>query len=227
MPLVIKTLTVTDTIYPPLLRQIAAPPKQLYYRGNKDLLSHPSLLAVVGSREPSDYGKGAAQSLLPTLVQAGIVIVSGLAYGIDSLAHTIAVAASKPTIAVLGCGLDQSVLYPRENIDLANAIVASGGLLLSEYAPTTTVQRYHFPARNRIIAGLCKVTLVLQAARKSGSLITARLAAESNREVAVIPGRINDPLSAGTNELLRDGAHCILEPADILDLYGLKRPSAL
>ncbi|HLC49669.1 MAG TPA: DNA-processing protein DprA [Candidatus Andersenbacteria bacterium] len=218
----IQIITLDDPAYPPLLAQITKPPEQLYFRGDISLLTRPNLLAVVGSRKASMYGRQATQKLLPPCIRSGVNIVSGMAYGIDSMAHRACIELGAPTIAVLGSGVDDASLYPRGNKTLAQEILASGGLIISEYEPGTTPFLGHFPARNRIIAGLCKATLIMQAAKRSGSLITARLALESNREVLAVPGPITDPSCEGTNMLIRDGAQPILESTDILSLFEIE-----
>ncbi len=217
-----KILTLTDTAYPSLLSQIHTPPKQLYYRGDISLLNRSNMLAVVGSRKVTPYGQQAAEALLPSCIRAGVLIVSGLAYGIDSIAHRMCVKAGAPTVAVLGSGIDDRSIYPKENLSLAHDILTNGGLLISEYKPGTSPHASHFPARNRIIAGLCKVTLVIQAAKRSGSLITARLALEGGREVLAVPGPITDPASEGTNMLIRDGAQPVLDTNDILSIFEVE-----
>lgn len=219
----ISLITQSSRKFPPLLKQINQIPAQLYVRGNGEILSAPYLLAVVGSRKATSYGSQCVSRLLPEPIRAGIIIVSGLAYGIDSLAHQAAVAEGRPTIAVLGSGIDDASIYPHPNKQLAHEILETGGAIISEYPPGTTPHKGHFPARNRIIAGLSKATLLVQAAIKSGSLITGRLAMEFNREVAAVPGPITDALSYGPNSLIRDGAHPIIEPEDLLLLYGLEK----
>lgn len=214
-----------NSIFPPLLYEVHQPPKQLYIRGNTELLKHPQLLAVVGSRRCSVYGKQALIKLLTPIVQAGIPLVSGMAYGIDSLAHKLCVDNNRPTIAVLGSGIDDKSIYPQRHISLAHKIIDAGGAVISEYEPGTPAYLGHFPARNRIIAGLSQALIVIQAAGQSGSLITARLALENGKEVCAVPGAINDPLATGTNHLIQHGATPILDPQDILDLYGIKPAS--
>lgn len=211
-----------DLAYPPQLDHVYRPPEQLYTRGNSALLSHDKLLAVVGSRRGNAYGQQAIKQLLTPAVRAGVILVSGLAYGIDSMAHRLSLDEQQPTIAVLGSGLDNKSIYPRVHISLAERIVANGGLLLSEYPPGTPAFLGHFPARNRIIAGLSRATLVVQAAARSGSLITARLTLDAGRDVLAVPGAITDLLAAGTNQLIQQGATPALSPPDILDLFGLK-----
>lgn len=219
----IGVLAYTDTAYPSLLREIHTPPQQLYYRGDITLLSKANMLAVIGSRKATAYGNEVISKLLPPCIISEITIVSGMAYGIDTLAHQACVELKAPTIAVLGTGVDDTSIYPRENLPLAHDILAHGGLIISEYKPGTPPHASHFPARNRIIAGITSATLVVQATLRSGSLITARLALESNREVIAVPGPITDPGSEGTNMLIRDGATPILNATDILSLFEEKR----
>src|SRR3989344_5175683 len=217
----IKIIQFADKTFPKLLKEINDPPKQLYARGNINLLNNHNLLAVVGSRKASTYGKQCIDLLLPQVIRQGIVIVSGLAYGIDSLAHKAAVAEKQPTIAVLGTGIDDKSIYPRAHFKLAQEILEYNGLIISEYPTGSAVYKGNFPARNRIIAGISEATLLVQAAEKSGSLITGRLALEYNRDVAAVPGNITDPLSAGTNDLISHGATPISKPEDILLLYKI------
>lgn len=219
-------ITRDDTAYPFLLREIHTPPQQLYFRGDITLLERTNMLAVVGSRNATPYGAEAVAKLLPPCIEAGITIASGMAYGIDTLAHRASVTVKAPTIAVLGAGVDDASLYPRENKNLAHEILHYGGLIISEYKPGTPPYASHFPARNRIVAGITYATLVIQAALRSGSLITARLAMESNREVLAVPGPITDPASEGTNMLIRDGATPILNATDILSIFEGKRTLA-
>jgi len=217
----ILTIDIKDELYPQLLKQIHQPPDKLYLRGDPDILSHQPMLAVVGSRKASVYGKQAADAVLTPIVKASIPIVSGLAYGIDSIAHEICLANNTPTIAVLGSGINDSAIYPSRHVQLAHRIIDQGGAVISEHPADTPPHPGHFPTRNRIIAGLTAATLIVQAATKSGSLITARLALESDRDVAAIPGSITDPLAAGTNQLIQQGATPILEPQDLLDLLNI------
>lgn len=217
----IERITAKDSHYPRLLKEIKDPPAELYVRGDITCFEAPKFLAVVGSRKVTSYGKQAIAKLLPPVARAGIVLVSGMAYGIDSLTHQVSVAEKMPTIAVLGTGIDDKSIYPRANLKLAKEILSYGGLIISEFPPGTPPLKHHFPMRNRIITGLCQVTLIIQAAEKSGSLITGRLATEYNRDVAAVPGMITDPMAAGTNQLIRQGAHVILEPQDILQLFGI------
>ncbi|HNW55841.1 MAG TPA: DNA-processing protein DprA [bacterium] len=198
------------------LQNIHKPPKQLWYLGNIDLLnSKQPLLAVVGSRKASWYGQLALKNLLTDSILSQIIVVSGLALGIDSLAHRATLQAKTPTIAVLGSGLADKSIYPATNWSLSEQIIASGGLLLSEYPPDEQARPYFFPQRNRLIAGLAKATLVVEAAQKSGALLTARLALEENREVLAVPGNINQTLSEGCNQLIKIGAAAITRAEDL------------
>lgn len=198
--------------YPENLKEVYNPPAVLFYQGNLSLLTTPGI-AVVGSREASAYGLAVTQRLVPELVKAGLTIVSGLARGIDTSAHQQALQANGKTIAVIGAGLDY--VYPRENYHLHHYL-GHHQLLLSEYPLGTSPLPYHFPARNRIIAGLSLGTLIIEAKKRSGSLITAQLALESGREVFAVPGNILASHSLGTNELIQMGAKSINQASDIL-----------
>lgn len=220
----IRTIARNDAGYPPLLREIHDPPKRLFVRGT--LPGAEALcFAVVGSRTPSHYGKQATPMVVEPLAAAGLVIVSGLAYGIDALAHEAALNAGGITTAVLGTGVDDASLYPQTHKKLAQRIVDAGGAVISEYPPGTPGQQGHFPARNRIIAGMSRGVLVVEAKEKSGALITADLATRENRDVFAMPGPITSPTSVGPNRLIRDGAKPVLEAADILDEYGVVQPT--
>ena len=206
-----------DEHYPPSLREIPDPPIIIYTRGTLPEWPAQPIITIVGTRKPSSYGAQVVERLVAELVSAGIIIVSGLAYGIDALAHRATLAAGGITIAVLGNGLDGNSIAPHTHLPLAQSIVAAGGLLLSEYSPYVEASKGTFPARNRIMAGLSIGTLVIEAAEKSGSLITARHALEFNREVFAVPGPIFAPLSAGPNNLLRRGAKVVTGIQDILE----------
>jgi DNA processing protein len=216
----IHTISIEEDAYPELLKQIFYPPFLLYYKGNLNFDGQQAL-AVVGARKCTYYGQQVIEKLIPTLVKNKIAIVSGLAIGIDSLASTETVKAGGFTITILGSGVDKKSIYPEQNLCLANEIIESGGAIVSEFPPGTPPLKQHFPQRNRIIAGLAKATLVVEAAEKSGSLITARYALEEGREVMAVPGNIFSPASTGPNSLIRSGAKPILEANDILESFGL------
>lgn len=206
--------------FPPLLREIPQRPKQLYVRGtlpSTDL----KWLAVVGSRACTSYGERALKYLISGLRGYPVAIISGLAYGVDAHAHKAALDAGLPTIAVPGSGLDWDVLYPRAHVGLAREILASGGALLSEFDPAMKATDYSFPQRNRIMAGMCPATLVIEAKEKSGSLITAKLAAEYNRDLLVVPGSIFSAESRGTHQFLKLGATPITSVEDLLQALDL------
>lgn len=209
-----------DARYPAALLQTADPPVALFAQGRLERLALPSL-AIVGSRNPTAQGAETARQFAADLSAAGVVVVSGLAAGIDGAAHEGALAGSGGTIAVLGTGLDH--IYPRRHVDLARRI-ADEGLLLSEFSLGTAPVAAHFPQRNRIIAGLSAGTLVVEAAVASGSLITARMAVEAGREVFAIPGSIHSPQSRGCHALIKQGAKLVEQTQDILDeLFLLPR----
>ena len=206
--------------FPPLLRAIHDPPAGLFLRGGAEpeLLSRPAV-AVVGARASSGYGASVARSLGRELAAAGLVVVSGLARGIDGEAHRGALEAERTTVAVLGCGIDRD--YPAAHAELARR-VADAGLIVSEYAPGVEPAPWRFPARNRIVAGLCAATVVVEARERSGALITADLALEEGREVFAVPGEITSSLSAGTNALLKLGAAPLTAAADVLASFGIE-----
>ena len=206
-------ITFNDTNYPSQLKEIADPPPVLFVRGNPDLLSLPQI-AIVGSRNPSSLGEETAFNFAKTLSHYGFVITSGLALGIDAAGHRGALNAKGYTIAVAGTGLDR--IYPARHKELATDIVNSG-VMISEFPTGTTAKANHFPRRNRIISGLCLGLLVVEAAKESGSLITARMALEQNREVFAIPGSIHNPLARGCNALIREGAKLVETTQDILE----------
>ncbi|MDO9483223.1 MAG: DNA-processing protein DprA [Hydrogenophaga sp.] len=207
-------LTLGDARYPPELLQMADPPLVLYVVGQLDALQHPRRLAIVGSRNPTPQGEANARQFACALGEAGVCVVSGLALGVDGAAHEGALDADAPTIAVVGTGLDR--VYPKRHLSLAHRIVARGALV-SEYALGTPPLPANFPQRNRIIAGLSQGTLVVEAAVQSGSLITARLAAEQGREVFAIPGSIHAPQARGCHALIRQGAKLVESAQDILE----------
>ncbi|MEM8529238.1 MAG: DNA-processing protein DprA [Chloroflexota bacterium] len=209
----VDLICIEDEQYPPLLRQIAQPPPLLYVRGNFGVLDE-SALAVVGTRSPTSYGKEATRRVVHDLSSAGMTIVSGLALGIDSVAHRVALEAGGRTLAVLGSGVD--VPYPERNSRLAQDIIENGALI-SEYPLGTKPTPANFPPRNRLISGLSLGTLVAEAGARSGALITVTFALEQGRDVFAIPGSIFSRTSAGPHRLLRDGAGLVADAQDILD----------
>lgn len=213
-------VALTEQDVPRVLKEISDPPKTLYLRGNLPPPDY-TLLSVVGSRKHTAYGKDVTLSLIQGLRGHPIAIVSGLALGIDALAHNAAMDAGLPTLAVPGSGLSWDVLYPRNHEKLAKEILKSGGGLLSEFSPETPAAPWTFPKRNRIMAGLSQAVLIIEAQEQSGTLITARLAMEYNRDVLAVPGPITALNSRGPNALIRDGATPILSPTDILEALGL------
>ncbi len=208
-----KIITLLDTDYPPSLRELALPPPVLYLRG--ELPTGPAV-AIIGSRRMDAYGREVAETFAGKLAAAGVIVVSGFAIGVDTVAHRAAVAQrGGRTIAVLGCGID--IDYPRGNRQLATAISSSNGASMSEFPLGALPRPWHFPVRNRVIAALSSCTLVIQAALKSGSLITAHHALELGRDIYAVPGRIFDELALGANALLADGAFVARTPDDLLD----------
>lgn len=217
----VKYVTLASEGYPSLLREIYDPPAVLYYKGTLyDDLQLP--IAVVGTREPSDYGKRVAEKLAGELAIAGACVISGMAYGIDCISAQAALAQAAcpyPTIAVLGCGVD--VIYPETNRDIYQAIIERGAVV-SEYMPGTEPRSCNFPMRNRLISGLSRGVVVVEAPEKSGALITADCALEQGRELFAVPGRITDQKSEGTNKLIRGGmAKAVLTVGDILEEFGM------
>ena len=206
-------LTLEDAAFPQTLRQLDQIPPMLWVEGSLEALSDPQL-AIVGSRNCTRGGASNARDFAKHLSASGLTISSGLALGIDAAAHEGTLASAGVTVAVLGNGLDK--IYPRENSPLAQQILANGGTLVSEYPPGVPPDRHRFPARNRLIAALSLGTLVVEAAERSGALITARLAAELGREVFAIPGSIHNPMAKGCHRLIREGAKLIDASADIL-----------
>jgi DNA processing protein len=215
-------LTLADAAYPPALLEIADPPTVLYVRGNPARLNDRGL-AIVGSRNATAQGVQNAENFARTLAGHGFAIISGLALGIDAAAHRGALAASGNTIAVIGTGADR--LYPARNMALAQAIVTHGAIV-SEFPLGTPALAANFPRRNRIISGLSRGVLVVEAAIESGSLITARLAAEQGREVFAIPGSIHSPVARGCHQLIKQGAKLVESASDILEELGSFEPAA-
>lgn len=205
-----------DEEYPKLLKHIPDNPPLIYMKGDPSCLDFP-LVAIVGSRKLTSYGMQATRVLARDLAKHGICVVSGLAFGIDTEAHVGALEAKGRTIAVLGNGLNDANIYPRSNFRLAQEIISGGGLLISEFPIFTQANKGTFPARNRIMAGLSLGTLVIEAAEQSGSLITANLALDYNREVFAVPGSIFSPQSTGTNKLIKKGAKMACSVSDIIE----------
>lgn len=214
----ITCIDIFDALYPSLLKQIDNPPLVLYVHGDIQALEG-VLFAIVGSRQATRYGLSIAEAFSARLASLGITIVSGLAQGIDTAAHRAAIKNGK-SLAVLGSGLLR--IYPGENKKLATDIMRHGALI-SEFGLFESARKEHFPRRNRIISGLSKGVLVVEAASRSGALITAHLAAEQNREVFAIPGNIDSNLSKGTNALIKEGAQPVDQPEDILEALGVKQ----
>lgn len=213
-----QTLSKKNSTYPPILKEIKSPPEQLFILGKLPPNDAPTI-AVVGARRCTNYGARVAYEITFALAKAGIVIVSGLAYGIDQIAHTATLDAGGKTIAVLGCGLDQ--LTSTEQKRLAKRILESAGAIVSEFALGTPPFKGNFPRRNRIISGLSLGTLVIEATSSSGSLITAKCALDQGRELFAVPGSIHSETCGGTNGLLKSGAHVVTTAHDVLDVLGL------
>jgi len=221
----IRICTPEDDVYPKLLKEIYNPPELLYYKGElkeNDELS----LAVVGTRKFTNYGKQATEEITRKLVNNKMTIVSGLALGIDTLAHNTTLNLGGRTIAILGTGIDSQSIYPTTNKYLAEKIIQNKGAVISEFPLGTQPLRYNFPQRNRIISGLTLGTLVVEAGEKSGALITAQYALEQNREVFAIPGSIYSPTSIGSNNLIKQGARTVTRVEDILETLDLKSISS-
>jgi DNA processing protein len=216
----IKIITPDLPDYPDLLKEISNPPYLLYAKGKTDFINSAPLISIVGSRKYTSYGSQATQNFSRDLAGAGFIVVSGMALGIDTFAHRGALAASGKTVAVLGNGLDDKSIYPRNNFNLSR-VIAENGTLLSEYPIGTQAGILTFPARNRIVAGLSLGTLIVEAGEKSGALITAQMALDSNREVFSVPGSIFSPQSFGTNNLIKKGARIVASLKDILEEFDL------
>jgi len=214
----IKKLKITDQNYPRLLKRIEEPPKMLYFRGK---IPQGNCFAIVGTRRYSDYGKQIALEIAGELAEAELVIVSGLARGIDTFAHQGCLEKNGKTIAVLGTGLDEKSIYPKENLKLAKEIIQKQGALVSEYSPSTPPNYFHFPERNRIISGLSKGVLVIEAREKSGALITADWAFSQKKPVFAIPGSIYNETSKGCHILIKKGAKLVSSPKEILQFFGI------
>jgi DNA processing protein len=210
----INVITFFDKEYPQLLKRIYQPPWALFAKGDLSLLQKEPKLAVVGSRQATQYGKNSLHFLIPKLIEKDMIIVSGLAKGIDTIAHECTINNGGKTIAVIAGGIYH--IYPKENKNLALQMMNSQ-LLISEYPPDTKPAKWHFPIRNRIISGLSVGTLIIEAKQKSGSLITANYALNEGREVFSVPGSIFNPFSNGTNELIQQGAKLVTKAEDIFE----------
>jgi len=216
----ITCVTLANENYPKLLKEIYDPPFCLFVRG--ELTQDDFTLAVVGPRKFSTYGKQVTENLVGDLARQSVTIVSGLAFGIDIIAHKTTLQAGGKTVAVLGSGINRRHVYPQEHSNVANEIIASGGAVISEYPPGTLPNKFTFPRRNRIVAGMSLGTLVIEAAEKSGALITADYAMESGREVFAVPQNITSPTSFGPNNLIKNGAKLITTSQDILEALDLQ-----
>lgn len=204
---------------PSQLYEIPEPPKQLWIEGVMPAVES-IFLVIVGSRKCTTYGRDACEKIISGLKGYPLVIVSGLALGMDTLVHENALKAGLTTIAFPGSGLSNKVLYPRSNWNLANKIIKEGGALISELDPETKAEVWTFPKRNRLMAGIAKATLIIEAEQKSGSLVTARLTLDYNRDLCAVPGSIFSPYSVGTNWLIKEGAMPIRDATDILHVLG-------
>lgn len=216
----VYAVTIYDDNFPSKLKNIPDAPIVIYYRGDLSIAESEHILGVVGTRKPSSYGRDVAERFVFEIARAGVVTVSGLAYGIDSVVANQTLKAKGKTIAVLGGGL--SKIYPSTNQNLADEIVNAGGLIISEYKPTDNPTQYTFPERNRIISGISDGVLIIEAGEKSGSLITAEHALNQGRELFVVPGNLTSFQSRGSNRLIYEIPHCmVIDPKNILDSLGV------
>ena len=227
MPQNIREVKIEDADYPAQLREIPFPPKKISVLGGKapDSALFPKskhYLSIVGTRRNSAYGEEILREIISCLAPFDFTVVSGLATGIDAIAHKASLENNIPTIAVLGSGLSPSVFYPKQNVRLAEEITSRGGLLISEYDYDMKAAYWSFPQRNRIISGLSSATLVVEAPERSGALVTARFALDQNRDVLAIPGSAFFQNSRGTNKLIKEGAALIENTEDILKIYGIE-----
>ncbi len=218
----IKIVTIYSEEYPERLENTDDNPLILFCRGDISLLNYENIVAIVGTRKPTNYGRDVTSMFSKELTKSGVVVVSGLAYGIDAEAGRGAVEVGGKTIAVLGGGVDK--IYPSANIPLANKIIENGGLIISEYLPDEKPAKFHFPERNRIISGLSRGVLIIEAGENSGSLITARNALEQGRDIFVVPANITSSASFGSNQLIRECPDCVvISPQDILDALHIEK----
>jgi DNA processing protein len=214
----INRISTPNSEYLQILSTIVKAPEKLYFIGKLPSARMPSV-AIVGTRKPTPYGKEVTYKIAHDLAKRGVVIISGLALGVDAIAHKAALDAGGITIAVLANGLD--TIYPASNKQLADSIISQGGAIISEYSPGTSPRDYQFLARNRIVSGLSDLVLVTEAASRSGTLATVAHALDQGREVCVVPGNITSPMSAGCNHLLKQGAHAITTEVDILNILNI------
>jgi len=215
----IKPLFLTDADYPSRLLHCYDPPPILYYKGNAHL-NHPRIISVIGTRNPTQYGKQVTEQLITSLQEANVIIISGLAYGIDALAHKLALQFQIPTIGVLAHGLD--TIYPWQHVALARDMEKQGALL-TEFGSKTQPDKHNFPRRNRIVAGMADATIVMETAIKGGSMITAELAFEYNRDLFAVPGKITDPTASGCLQLIQQNkAHVYTSAENLLQVLGWK-----
>ncbi len=217
----IELISYDSKEYPKILKEIASPPPLLYYRGDISLLSRKNLLAVVGTRKATSYGKAATEKIIAGMSEAPVVIVSGMALGIDAEAHKAALKNGLKTVAVLGSGLDDAHIYPQSHMPLAREIMRCG-VIISEHPPGEVAYKSNFPRRNRIISGLSRGTIVVEAKEPSGALITAYRALEQNREVFAVPGSIFSATSVGTNKIISKGARITTCADDILEELNIQ-----
>jgi DNA processing protein len=217
-----ETFTITGTDLPRKIPELAQVPELLYSKGDQSLLTEKrgAIVGIVGARKTTAYGREVTNDIARKLAQAGVTVVSGLALGVDSIAHRACVENNSPTIAVLPCGIE--TVYPAAHKNLAQQILEKGGALISEYLGSTLPAKWQFIERNRLIAALSDILIIPEAAEKSGSLHTARFALELGVTIMAVPGPINSPYSTGTNRLIQSGAIPLLDPQDVLDELGIK-----
>jgi len=217
----IVRITAGAANWPPQLVELKGGPKHLFVRGQPDLLTGEHLVAVVGPRKVTPYGRAVVQQMVQPWARAGLTIISGLALGTDALAHQATLAGGGRTMAVLGSGVDDDNITPRTNFNLAQQILANDGTIVSEYEPGTPADAWRFPARNRIVAGLAQVVVVIEGSMKSGTLITAKCMLDYGRDVFAVPGPITVESSRAPNWLISQGAHPLLYPNDLLEFLGV------
>ncbi len=219
----IREIRRSDPLYPPLLASITDAPERLFVRGRPSVLAHEPTVAVVGTRKLTPYGEAVTRRFVRPWAETGICIISGLALGIDALAHRTALEAGGTTVAVLGGGVDPDTVAPRTNARLAERIITDGGAVVSEYPAGTPPHPGRFPERNRIVAGLSQALVVIEGSMKSGTLITAKAALEYQRDVFAVPGPVTHRSSDGANWLIAQGAYPLTRPEDLLERFGITR----